>query len=227
MRRDYVLRMIEEFGRVLAKILGQKNQRLLREAEGTIEEEVKRLAGHDLATIAALSETELLGSLLQTGDFQAYREKTFMLARLLIEAAELRANEVQGVGAHTPFELRLKALHLLLHTSLREDIHEWPEFVPKIDMLLESLADAPLPIHTHALLMQHYERTGQFAKAEDALFALLDLAPGNAALRELGISFYHRLLTRTGPDLEAGDLPHSEVESGLRELLARARAPAE
>jgi hypothetical protein len=38
------------------------------------------------------------------------------------------------------------------------------------------LRNDPLPLRTLALLMQHYERTGEFAKAEDELFAMLDAA---------------------------------------------------
>ena len=34
------------------------------------------------------------------------------------------------------------------------------------------------------MLMQHYERTGEFAKAEDALFAMLDAQPDNPAIVE-------------------------------------------
>ena len=41
-----------------------------------------------------------------------------------------------------------------------------------------------MPARTHAMLMQHYERTGEFAKAEDALFAMLDAEPDNNAIVE-------------------------------------------
>ena len=36
-------------------------------------------------------------------------------------------------------------------------------------MFVLALADAPLPRETLARLMQHYERIGEFGKAEDAL----------------------------------------------------------
>jgi hypothetical protein len=37
--------------------------------------------------------------------------------------------------------------------------------------------------------MHHYERIGDFAKAEDALFGLLDAAPGSAEVLDWGIAF--------------------------------------
>ena len=214
-RRDYILRMIEEFIRALARIKELKQQQLWREAETSLEDQARSLTGADLATICTLTDTELLARLLQTGEFQAQSEKSFMLARILIEAAEVADAEHHNTESQA---LRLKALHLLLHTSLRGEVYEWPEFVPAIDLLLQRFDRTQLPIHTQALLMQHFERTGQFAKAEDALHAMLEAAPDNPQLRELATSFYHRLLAQSDTALEDGNLPRNEVEAGLEQL---------
>ena len=42
-RRDYILRMIEEFVRVLARITSLKKERRWEEAQATVDEELKRL----------------------------------------------------------------------------------------------------------------------------------------------------------------------------------------
>ena len=69
--------------------------------------------------------------------------------------------------------------------------------------------------------MEHYERTGQFGKAEDALFAILDSdVTGDLALN-FGISFYERLLGQSDARLIEGNLPRVEVEAGLAELRDR------
>lgn len=214
-RRDYILRMIEEFIRALAKINGLKQQQRWREAGTSLEEQARALTGSDLATICTLTDTELLAGLLQTGEFQAQSEKSFMLARVLIEAAEVADAENRNIESQA---LRLKALHLLLHTSLRGEVYEWPEFVPAIDLVLQRFDQAQLPIHTQALLMQYFERTGQFAKAEDALHAMLEVAADNPQLRELAASFYHRLLAQSDTALEDGNLPRNEVQAGLEQL---------
>ena len=218
LRRDYVLRMIEEFVRALAKITIQKEQRLWNDAEVSLEEESKRLTGCDLKTLSTLSDTELLAHLLHTGDFLPQSEKTFMLSRVLIESAEIAEAKAGPDENGTIRAFRLQALHLLLPLILRTNASEWPEFVPSIDMLLTRLADAPLPLQTNALLMQHFERSGQFAKAEDALFSLFELSPDNPALLQMGISFYHRLLEQTDTALDTGNLPRTEVQSGLIQL---------
>jgi len=76
-------------------------------------------------------------------------------------------------------------------------------------------------VRTHAMLMQHYERTGDFAKAEDELFAMLDAEPDNERLVEFGCAFYRRLLAQSDTALNEANLPRAEVEEGLKELEAR------
>jgi len=72
--------------------------------------------------------------------------------------------------------------------------------------------------------MQHYERAGEFAKAEDALFVMLDAEPDNQAIVEFGIAFYERLRPQSDAALNAADLPRAEVEDGLEKLQGRRNA---
>jgi len=76
-------------------------------------------------------------------------------------------------------------------------------------------------MRTHAMLMQHHERTGEFAKAEDELFTLLDSEPDNERLMEFGCAFYRRLLAQSDMALNDANLPRAEVEEGLKELEGR------
>jgi hypothetical protein len=69
--------------------------------------------------------------------------------------------------------------------------------------------------------MEHYERTGQFGKAEDSFFAILDADPDNSVAVEFGISFYERLLRQDDLRLAEGNLPRAEVEAGLAELRGK------
>ena len=69
--------------------------------------------------------------------------------------------------------------------------------------------------------MQHYERTGEFANVEDALFAMLDAEPDNQAIVEFGITFFQRLLAQSDAALNEANLPRAEVEEGLKELQRR------
>src|SRR4030095_780113 len=117
----------------------------------------------------------------------ATHDKTLMLTALLKEAGDIATAQDRPEAAHACY---LKGLHLLLETLGRGEVLDWPDFVPQIEVFVAALAGEPLPLTTQVMLMQHYERTGDFAKAEDALFAMLDLEPENKRLVEFGVAFY-------------------------------------
>ena len=217
-RRDYILRMIEEFMQALARIRALKKDQRLQDAVSLTEEEFKRVSGLDSESLLRLSETELLAKLIQTEPIHAVREKMSILTTLLREAGDIAVAEGRAEDSRACY---LKGLHLLLDSLLRGEAFEMPEFVPKVEEFVAALADAELPMQTSALLMEHYERTGQFGKAEDALFAILDAEPKNAAAIEFGVSFYERLQRQNDLRLAEGNLPREELEAGLEDLRAR------
>jgi hypothetical protein len=112
----------------------------------------------------------------------------------------------------------LKGLDLLLDTFGRNEITERPDFVPAVEAFLTGLRDSPLPLKTGAMLMGHYERTGEFAKAEDVLFGMVETGPAKVELLDFGMAFYRRLLGLNDDALTAGNLPRAEVAAGLAEL---------
>lgn len=185
------------------------------------EEEFKRITGLDSDSVLRLSETELLAKLIQSDAGQGVREKMLILTTLLKETGDMAVSRDQLEVGHANY---LKGLNLLLNSLARNDIYEVPEFVPKVEEFVVALAESELPVTTGALLMEHYERSGQFAKAEDALYAILEAEPGNLLAVEFGISFYERLQCQSDARLEEGNLPRAEVESGLKELSGRKAA---
>ena len=217
-RRDYLLRLIEEFMQALARIRSLKSGQRWKEASGELDSEFQRLIGDGSQAVARLSETALLVRLMHNGPTHLVRDKTLMLTTLLTEAGEVAAEDKRGEESR---ECYLKALHLLLHVLARGEVLECPAFVPKVEMLVGVLRPAPLPVPTQAMLMQHHERTGEFAKAEDALFAMLDAEPGSKAIAGFGIAFYRRMLTQSDAALNDARLPRAEVEEGLGKLQAR------
>src|SRR5260370_1236610 len=204
---------------------GSFNQALTtgQEADDALEAEVNKLVGAGAPALARLSETELLARVIQGEPTLAVREKTLILTTLLNEAGEVAAAQDRPEEAR---ECRLKALHLLLDVLGRGEIFECPEFVPAVDVVVTSLQDAPLPPRTRALVMQHYERAGEFAKAEDAFFALLEADRASREIVDFGIAFYERLLTQSDAALAAANLPRSEVEEGLKDLQRRLKTLA-
>jgi len=216
--------MIEEFFRALSRIKSLKGGQEWREANAAIDQEFQRLMGMDAQGVAQMSKTELLAHIVRGEPTLAVREKTLILATLLKEAGDVLTEQ----GRHDDSRMSyLKGLHLVLDTLGRGEVFECPQFVPKVEEFVIALGDTPLPLETEARLMQHYEQTGEFGKAEDALFAMLDVEPENGPLLELGISFYRRLEGQSDVQLIDGNLPRAEVEAGLTELNGRkaARCP--
>src|SRR6266568_3293677 len=157
-RRDYILRMIEEFVQALARINSLKRSFRWDQAGDALDAEFNKLVGAGAPALARLSETELLARVIQGEPTLAVREKTLILTTLLNEAGDVAAAQDRPEESR---ECRLKALHLLLDVLGRGEIFECPEFVPAVDVVVTSLQDAPLLARTRALLMQHYERAGE------------------------------------------------------------------
>jgi hypothetical protein len=97
-RRDYVLRIIERFGRMLIAL---RNHILQREVEADDVRaqlgEVAREAGLDMAIARRLDPAALLMWLAPTADFDAPR--LWLMAELLyLEALDARASSAEGGG---------------------------------------------------------------------------------------------------------------------------------
>ena len=220
-RRDYILRMIAEFMEAFARMRSLKKGQQWKELSGELDVQFKKLLGRGAPAVVQLSETELLALLVEEGPTQAVREKTLVLTTLLMEAGDVAIAEQRANDGRNCYG---KALNLLLDTLARGEALECPEFVPKVDALLAALVGVALPLPTQARLMQHYERLGEFAKAEDALFVMLDAEPENDAIVEFGLGFYQRLLSHSDSALQAANLPRAEVQEGLAELQRRQNA---
>jgi hypothetical protein len=215
LRRDYILRMIEDFMQVLSRIKSLKAGQLWREAAGVVDGEFRQLLNSDARTVSRMSETELLAKIVQSGPTQAVREKTLMVATLLREAGDVAAGEERAEDSRACY---LKGLNLLLDVLGTEEVFEYPEFVPKVDLFVARLSDFSLPPQTQLRLMQHYERMGEFGRAEDMLFSMLNENGANPGLVEFGMAFYRRLAGQSDAALADGNLPRAELEAGLAEL---------
>jgi hypothetical protein len=213
--------MIEEFFEALSRINALKKGQQWSEAVGELDGEFQRLIGAGAQAVARLPETELLSRLIQGEPTHVVYQKTLMLTTLLKEAGDIAAGQDLVEDGRLCY---LKGLHLLLASLARTDVSECPEFVPKVEVFVEALRGAPLPLETEARLMQHYELACDFAKAEDSLFHMLDGEPGNARLLEFGLAFSRRLEVRSDAALVEGGLPRAKVEASAAELRKRLAA---
>src|SRR5215468_6688993 len=110
-RRDYLLRMIEEFVQLLARLKSLKQEQRWEEAGLTLDEQFNRLVGADAHAVVQLSETELLAKLIRGEPTVAVKDRALILASLLKEAGDVATGQEKFEESRTYY---LKGLHLSL-----------------------------------------------------------------------------------------------------------------
>jgi hypothetical protein len=207
------MRHIEQLALVLHQILFHKEHKQFEDAERLLDEACRHILGLNLRSLRALSTPDILK--LLTYNEITDTGKALVLADLLKEDGELH------LAQDFPYEAyicRVKALDLLL--SLHQDYFDGDELLNKeletrINDLLVRLDKLDLPITVKEKLLPYYEQNGAYGKTEDVLFHLLEDEPGRVDIRELGISFYLRLLGKEASELKKGDFSHEEANEGL------------
>jgi hypothetical protein len=212
--KDYILRLAERMGRELAIVLGLCKREKYQEALIYIDDLVLRMSGFTSRSINALSEDLLLKALSPLGILNV--EACLWIAIML--KAEGQIYEDQG-NTNESYYRYLKSLHLFLTALHNEPIEDHTQFATEIRELLVKLEDYELPDNLKKQLFWHYEYSGQYAKAEDTLFELLEIHPVDQEIRAQGIAFYKRLLAKSDADLQTGQFSRPEVHEGIAQLL--------
>jgi len=222
-RRDYILRMIEQIGvawAALVKIAGLRASGQYEQVELLLEQLLRQHLGFGGDTPGRLSADELI-ALVRLGR-SASVDEAVLAERLLLLGAILRERAELSLAQERPDEaadFAAKALSVDL-TVLVEEEYDDERARAALTPLLGLLADYDIPGSLKEQLWLFYERQGEFASAENWFFALLEDEP---AMLPEGIAFYERLATLPDEALRRGDLPRAEVVAALGELRARAQ----
>jgi hypothetical protein len=211
--RDYIMRMITMLVAMVGRILAFKNSRDFPQALLEIQTTGKALLGIDRKLVDQFSVPQLMQ--LFGSDLSVAVPKSYVLGVLLKEEAEVR--ELMHENARS-VELYSKSLALFMETYLRSGEPVEPRHLAFADEVLEKLRGQTLPVDLLEGIFRYEEAMGRFARAEDALFAVLETTP---AFVEEGILFYERLLKHSDDQLAEGNLPRAEVLEGMRELSTR------
>ncbi|GCE46743.1 DUF6483 family protein [Thermosporothrix hazakensis] len=213
MNRDYILRIAEQFGRMLAIVLRLRKFNRHEEALIAIDEYLIKMTGFSSSLINSLSERDLIKALSPLGSLNI--EAALWAAVLLKTEGET----YEEMGNTTESYYRyVKALHLMLYTLFEEPRSAETELFEDVEALLKKLDEYDIPQETKQLVFRYFEHQGHYSRAEDLLYEMLDAAPNDPIIREEGEQFYQRLLTKTNSDLQAGNLARDEVEEGLQRL---------
>ena len=209
-RQDYFIRMVQELTHALARVQFLRRREEYEQALQEIDRVLKQF--WDIQPKQPLSLEPLLSACRL--EEESVAEKLVSLADLLKEQGDLFALQQQATDSHHSYAL---ALGLYLET-LRTSVVSM-DIIQKAEHLVEQTKEARLPAEVLKRLLSYYEARGMLAKAEDALFDWLDTTDPNAPAG--GLAFYERQAAKSDEELERGDLPRDEVESGRAELIKR------
>lgn len=214
--KDYLLRMAEKVGRALATIIGLRQYNKDEEALIYIDDLLLKTVGLTSRFLNALSEEMLVKTISPLGTLNV--EACFWIASLLKAEGEIYESQDNAQASYHRYH---KALYLFLTLILHEPVPNDAGAYGDVDTLISKLDDYELPITTKTLLFAYYEQSGNYARAEDTLFDLLETdneIRQTSSLRERGQAFYTRLRAKSDADLLNGNFSREEVEEGIIQL---------
>ncbi len=220
-QKDYVLRLIEQLVKTLAIIFQLKKKEQYQEALSIIDQSFQQWLGLNSKLINSFSHKDLIEMLSLNKVLGV--TKCIMLAELLKEEGDIY--DAQGASGES-YQRYLKSLNIFLETLRSGNKMNPQKYYSKIEEILAKLKQYELSNQTHQNLFEYYEKIGEYSKAEDSLFELIEREVGQSRLKLInkGISFYQRLIKKKDCQLIKGNLPREEIEEDLAKLKETKRA---
>jgi hypothetical protein len=153
-QRDYILRIAQKLGSVLAQVLYNRQIKDYTAAHKLIDEQSKQIFGMGIGFMRSVPEETLLSMLTSFDTLDT--EKCWLLAILL--KAEGDIYEDQGNASESYYSF-IRSLNLFLEVLLLGTTSSDRSFVPEIDELLSRLSDYELPIRTKTLLFHYFNHS--------------------------------------------------------------------
>lgn len=214
-KRDYFMRQIEQMTLVLHRILFNKEHIPLGDAQQQLDEASRHLLGLNIRSLQALSSKDILELLSYQGNLDT--AKAMVIGDMFVGHGDLLKQHEETDGAYRAY---WKSLDLLLHLSLSPHVapkdEETAEIASRIQTSLERLQAWMIPEDLKRLLFAHYEKKGDYAKAEDVLFHYMEDHPDQSEFLRQGAAFYEALIDTEDVLLESGNFSKEEAAEGLR-----------
>ena len=213
LQRDYLMKMTQMLATVLTKVLFNKEKKNYIEAEKEIESAAKTIVGLDLNLIKILNVEDVL-KLMKTSD--VYAGRCLISAELLKEYGDILGEKER---INESMDIYIKSLCLYLETILTKELPEPETYYDRINFLIKNLTSPETDTDLKLKIFQYYEFSGQYSKAEDVLFELMD--SDTEGIKDKALKFYERLQKKSDEELGKGNFSHGEVEDSIEEILSR------
>ena len=213
LQRDYLMKMTQMLATVLTKVLFNKENKNYMEAEKDIESAAKTLVGLDLNLLKILNVEDVL-KLMKTSD--VYAGRCLISAELLKEYGDILGEKER---INESIDIYIKSLWLYLETILTRELPEPEAYYDRINFMIKNLTTPETDTDLKLKIFQYFEFSGQYSKAEDVLFELMDT--DTEGIKDKALKFYERLQKKTDEELGKGNFSHGEVEESIEEINSR------
>ena len=148
-RRDYILRIIDEVSRLLARVLLKRREGHPQEALHTIVQACERLFALEAHQLFQFTPDQHYLMLAEGEPPEIARQKILIYAALNTEAGHVYQKLAHRALARASY---LSALRLALKARAQFGSDALPDYAPNLSDLLAALADEPLDPDTAALV---------------------------------------------------------------------------
>ncbi|MBC8162145.1 MAG: hypothetical protein H7Z42_13110 [Roseiflexaceae bacterium] len=212
-RKDFILRMIEQLVGVIHELLGLRAAEDFQAALELLERTYPQLTGLDGDLLRNTEPATLLQLLSFAGELDL--GKVVAAAELLKEEGDIRASLDDDAQAYACYD---RSLFLFVTLVERHGPQLIDSRLQRVDAVADAIARYALPAATGYRLFDYYRLTHRYADAENWLFRVLEAEPHDNDLRQAGVAFFADLLQRTDHELYLGGLSRTEAADSLAEL---------
>jgi hypothetical protein len=212
-QKDFIMRMIEQMGKMIAKALLNKEEGNTEEAIKEIDNSFSNLVGVDFRLFETLTSdniAELLGILK---DKSTGSMKCIIAAKLLKEKAELLKNNQTDESQkylHKALVLYLKGILNIGYTEV--DMESYCNDV----RMIEKAFKGKISIEEMILLFEFFKKNKEFDKAENYLFHLRNA--NYPEINKIGIEFFKELEQVDEIDLRKSGLTKIEINETIKDF---------
>jgi hypothetical protein len=215
-RKDFVMRMIQQLSNFIAKIITNKNAQNYDEALRNIDSAFENILGLNFNLLDTLSADDIAELLGISKDKPMGSMKCIVAARLLKEKADVQKASEKN-DSYTQFYYQ-KALSLYLHGMLNIEHTELDITTYFTDIeYIEDRLDSSLSAELTYKLFCFYRAYEKYDKAENWLFR--SKASQYPDILNVGITFFKELTTIDEHKLRNGNMTKEEIEEGLADFL--------
>ena len=209
-RRDFVLRTIQQMTQALASVLRLKEHQEYEQALREIGQALREFGEGDETPDHRRSFKDWL--VLCRKHPESAGGVMLAVADVLREQGEIFSLQDRTADALCARQL---ATGLFIEAMLTEECFVSGDLVSKVEQLVEQCSASPQPPELLRRLVAYFGVRGDFARAEDALFEWLETGDPDAAAE--GHTFYERLATMSDETLKQGGLSRAEIDQGSRD----------